>query len=689
MGGWKSQKTVDVKLDPATVKSSVQVFVGVIHGFNQYLESKGLTPIELIRPVGSVSYVDVDLAEDPDKVYGDVDYLVSFPVEDIDDATSQRAAENAAKRQYTDEWIEYLQTKRPTAVDVEDTLGTSPLLTIVRLPDGRHVQIDIIITFPKYQDWMSGRYTPERSRKGLIMGKLYKALGDVLVMSIGTEGVIARTRDGQRVPSSMRKNVKLDTISTNIQNFLVDIARNVIGSDELQMHPMLQQNPGLDTSNIDIRQFAKGIVGLGHTLATHDVVESGAIFAKQVADQYTKLMRNELNNPKYKKASTPEQFAMIEKVKKQIDSGINDVDSVLRAPMQEAVLRDYVKRTLTESTQATSEVLLRETIRSMLLTEIGPEQIGKTELGMLATVFSSESSPLGVAVAEIGKLVGSVGSLTSVFLSGIKSFFSSADYKQRYRDIFDNEAARASAIEAKYGTAYAAMERGWEKEGWKIPFMFEPGTFIAVTATQKSARAALDAANAIVGPDWMSDRVQRRIKADQKMERAYNRYLNYDKRNRGQRKTSSTRTPVKAGLIRNSNFLTEQSEEELIAWMLSQPEIQEAIDDSPKAKSMKLEAVKMVSQTVKDLMDSTRDISDAKSIDELKSNTNMELNVPTDSTNPDVVRKAESSALKFASEAAKQQAIEALIGHYQEEGLAEIPSGESIIRKSVDEISKL
>ena len=686
MGGWKSQKTVDVKLDPATVKSSVQVFVDVIHGFNQYLESKDLTPIEPIRPVGSVSYVDVDLEEDPDKVYGDVDYLVSFPVEDIDDATSQRAAENAAKRQYTDAWLEYLQTKRPAAVDVEDTIRTSPLLTIIRLPDGRHVQIDIIITFPKYQDWMSGRYTPERSRKGLIMGKLYKSLGDILVMSIGTEGVIARTRDGQRVPSSMRKNVKLDTISTNIQNFLVDIARNVIGSDELQMHPMLQQNPGLDTSNIDIRQFAKGIVGLGYTLATHNVVESGEVFAKQVADQYTKLMRNELNNPKYKKASTPEQFAMIEKVKKQINSGIEDVDSVLRAPMQEAALRDYVKLTLKGSTLGTQEQLLRETIRSMLLTEIGPEQIGKTELNMLATIFSSESSPLGIAAAEIGKLVGSVASLTQVFLAGIKSFFSSDDYIKRYQEIFANEDARARAIEAKYGTAYAAMERGWDEEGWKIPFMLEPGAFIAVTATKKSAQAALEAAKAIVGPRWMTEKVKSRMEADRKMQLAYDRHLKYD---RSKRKNRRPKGSKKESLLRNFNLLIEKTEEQEIGWLLNQPEIQDAIDNSPTARSMKTDAERLVSQKVQDLLDSTKEISGSSSIEELKSRTGMEIDVPADNANPTEVRKAESTALKYASEAAKKTAVEVLITHYQETGLTEIPSGEKIVKSSVYDISKL
>ncbi|MAE86754.1 MAG: hypothetical protein CMB80_28725 [Flammeovirgaceae bacterium] len=682
MGGWKSQKTIGVKLDPATVKSAIQVFTTVIRGFNQHLTSIGLTPISLVRPVGSVSYVDADLDESPNKVYGDVDYLVSFPVKDIDDATSQRVAENAAKRQYTEEWVDYLQDKHPPSVDVKTTVSSTPLLTTIQLPDGRHVQIDIIVTFPKYQKWMEGRYTPERGRKGLIMGKLYKALGDVITMSIGTEGVISRTRDGKRVPSRMRKDVKLTSVSTDIQNFLVDIAKNLVDSDEINIHSLLKQNPGLDTSNVDIKQFARGIAGLGYTLASHNIVESGESFSIQVANQYTKLMRNELNNHKYKKAATPEQFAMIDKIKKQIESGIKDVDSVLRTSMQESVLRDYVQLALREKTTKENEKLLREAIRG-LLNEIGPDAISVSDINQLGSLFSSTSSPLGIATAELSKLVGSVGALAQVFLSGIKSFFSSDDYMARYREIFEKEEQRTSAIEAKHRDAYAAMERVWDQEGWKIPFMLEPGAFIAVTAAKKSADAALDAAKAIVGPRWMSEKVQERMKRDRKFRLSYTRYLKHDKSRRKYSKPTK-----KESQIRNKNILNEQSEAEDISWLLGQSEIQSTINDCPVAKNMKNDVERIVAMTVQDLMNTTKEISGATSIEDLKNKTGMEIELPDD-TNSAEVRKAEDAALKYAAEESKKMAVEILTKHYQEEGLTMIPDGEKIVKAGVYEISKL
>jgi len=67
----------------------------------------------------------------------------------------------------------------------------------------------------------------------------------------------------------------------------------------------------------------------------------------------------------------------------------------------------------------------------------------------------------------------------------------------------------------------------------------------------------------------------------------------------------------------------------------------------------------------------------------------MEIDVPADNANPTEVRKAESTALKYASEAAKKTAVEVLITHYQETGLTEIPSGEKIVKSSVYDISKL
>jgi len=346
MGGWKSARTVGVKLDPATVQAAINVFLEVVTGFNAYLAAHEKMPIEPQRPVGSVSYHQDDATENPDKVYGDIDYLVSFPCAQEDDATARRKIENAVKREYQGLWIDYLKSKAPSEVDVDATTGSSPWLVIINLPDGRAVQVDIIITFPKYCQWMGGRYEPERDKKGLIMGHLYKALGDALTLSIGTEGVIARTRAGERVSSKYRKGVTLDTVSTDIDNFLIDIAKYLTGTEELQLHPDLQQNPGVSAGSVTLDGLATGIRGLGHTLADAGEASSAQAFADEVLSNYRANMTKELENPKYKKAETPEQFAVIEKIAKQIKSAIEQVEGILQGRRTESVLRLFIRESL-------------------------------------------------------------------------------------------------------------------------------------------------------------------------------------------------------------------------------------------------------------------------------------------------------------------------------------------------------
>ncbi len=346
MGGWKSVRTVGVKLDPSTVQAAINVFLDVVTGFNAHLAANEKMPIEPQRPVGSVSYHQDDATENPDKVYGDIDYLVSFPCAQEDDATARRKIENAVKREYQGLWIEYLQTKTPPEVDVGATTSSSPWLVIINLPDGRAVQVDIIITFPKYCKWMGGRYEPERDKKGLIMGHLYTAPGDPLTFSIGTEGVIARTRAGERVPSKYRKGVTLETVSTDIDNFLIDIARYLTGVSEPQLHPDLQQNPGVSAGSVTLDGLATGIRGLGHTLAATGAVSSAQSFADEVLSNYRASMTKELENPKYKKAETPEQFAVIEKIAKQIKFSIEQVEGILQGRRTESVLRLFVRESL-------------------------------------------------------------------------------------------------------------------------------------------------------------------------------------------------------------------------------------------------------------------------------------------------------------------------------------------------------
>jgi len=59
--------------------------------------------------------------------------------------------------------------------------------------------------------------------------------------------------------------VHIKNVSTDIGNFLVDIAAYLVG-DDLDPHSLLVGNPGVDKDNVDMRSLVKGIKGLALTL---------------------------------------------------------------------------------------------------------------------------------------------------------------------------------------------------------------------------------------------------------------------------------------------------------------------------------------------------------------------------------------------------------------------------------------
>jgi hypothetical protein len=275
MGGLLSPElTSGTKLTPSVVSQANKVYLQAISAWNKSLSSQGLESVQPIKAVGSTAYFEQDSTEQPDElervygtpdvVYGDVDYLVQFPFPSdfSGNETERRREENKIKREYGQLMQEFFDSPNSPK---EVKAVTSPML-VVELPSGEHVQVDAIVTFPKYSNWMKSRYSSERGLKGYITGNLYAALGDALVLTIGTEGVLARTRGGERVTSRVRKDVIINSVSIDPQNFLMDIARYIIGSDDFEASPTLQRYSGWDEDAVRISDIGKGIVGLAETL---------------------------------------------------------------------------------------------------------------------------------------------------------------------------------------------------------------------------------------------------------------------------------------------------------------------------------------------------------------------------------------------------------------------------------------
>ena len=282
-GGLKSTKT-DARLTPDLVVRAIDVYKRTLADFNNWLENENQLPVRAVRPVGSVSYAQRDLQDGTDIVYGDVDYLVEFPPPPStgESYTDTRKEENARKREYRKLFTNFLNSEAVTGeVDVYETLAENadPFMVILEAHPGLLVQVDTIVTFPDYAEWISARYTPERGVKGYTMGKLYKALGDIFPLTIGTEGVVARKRDGNLVTSRQRKGVELEIVSKSPKTFLPDIARYVLENDNIEIHPDLQKHNGM-TGEITLRKLAQGIRGLALTLELNGHMRASDLLSK-------------------------------------------------------------------------------------------------------------------------------------------------------------------------------------------------------------------------------------------------------------------------------------------------------------------------------------------------------------------------------------------------------------------------
>jgi hypothetical protein len=76
MGGWATTKTQGTKITPVVLEEAVSVLENIFSKFNQYAASLKMAPLKVLGPGGSGVYYKQDLAENPEKAYGDVDILV-------------------------------------------------------------------------------------------------------------------------------------------------------------------------------------------------------------------------------------------------------------------------------------------------------------------------------------------------------------------------------------------------------------------------------------------------------------------------------------------------------------------------------------------------------------------------------------------------------------------------------------
>jgi hypothetical protein len=331
-GGWDTTHTQGTVITPPVVRAALDVMATFTTDFNIYLKkTRAHGPVKLGRPTGSTAHYQADLA-DPrthDKIYGDIDLQMVGPDLGVDTQTKYT---NYWNQQVT-EWIHAL---KPAYVHSMESVG-HPIIKVGKDASGDIlVQVDLMWHSADIADWGASRVTPERGVKGLLHGNMFSVLGQLLDMSIQHAGVQLKTLNGQHVPFSKQKDTRIETISTDPRNFIMNIFQYeyqaITGQDPkgAKIDPLLAQNPGNDPDTPKIERLVRGIQGLARSFEANGLFGQGDLaqysnagdFMTRFENRYEEKALGEIASAKRDKAATPQAIARAEDDKKKIMQGL-------------------------------------------------------------------------------------------------------------------------------------------------------------------------------------------------------------------------------------------------------------------------------------------------------------------------------------------------------------------------------
>ena len=331
-GGWATTKTQGTSITPDVIGAVVKKMEEIAKGFSGHLAEIGLPPLNFVRPIGSGTWWKDDVENQPDKTYGDVDYLVGYPTLKLT-AGKDREDELASTKLYNSELLMWLEYEKINGVDLPESKKISSpdsLKLIVETPlkDGStgYVQVDLVVTPQEYTQWTLFRMTPIRNIKGFVLGNLYSSFGEVLDISIQARGVRAKFEGQVMTPYSKRAGVEEKLLTSNIQTFMHDIARffwETSGTDKpYEEAPSLKRWKGINPQSPRFEDLCDGIRGVAETL--EQLGEFGSVIkyksAKELLEavkkRYIEKMETAGNAEKLNKAATPSAIAAAEKLRK-------------------------------------------------------------------------------------------------------------------------------------------------------------------------------------------------------------------------------------------------------------------------------------------------------------------------------------------------------------------------------------
>lgn len=345
-GGWATTKTQGTVIKPKIIADCVSKMTIIGKDFNTYCSTPNvnLPPLDFGRPVGSGTWYEDDIESQPDKVYGDVDYMISYPVLELS-GKDKRSDEIATAKLYNQEFLRFLGSQKYAFIDYEESAKVSDpsglkLIMEVKTEEGSGwIQVDLIITHTDYKEWAFFRMTPIRNVKGFVLGNLYSAFGDTLELSIQPRGVRAKFAGSQMVSYSKRAGVEDKLITANVNTFMYDIARffwEQSGTEKPYAESAsLKAWKGININDPKFEDLCDGIKAVADTL--EQLGEFGTVIkytnAKDlltaVKITYSEKMASAANSGKFDKAQTPAAMAAAEKVRKLVTDYTDLVNKLL------------------------------------------------------------------------------------------------------------------------------------------------------------------------------------------------------------------------------------------------------------------------------------------------------------------------------------------------------------------------
>ncbi len=325
-GGYDTTATQSTVVRPSTVKAALPVVAKLIAGFNKHLDTKGIANIRMGHPTGSSAYHDVDPEE---KIYGDIDLQIVVP----EVPETQGKTTSQIQGYWYNLIDDYIKSSGIDYVHPDSNAGHP----IVKIGDDKWVQVDLMPHPEPLEKWGRYRVTPERGTKGLLMGNMFSVLGELLTMSIQHAGVQFKIRDKVKQPySTTRKNYELVTLSTDVENFIMDIFKHLAelqGITNPKIDPMLTQNPGTDIKNPNIQRMVNGVKGLANSFALNNMYRQGDLanyadandFIQRFQEVYTAKAEKDIASTKRDKAETPQAIARAEDDRKKVAQGLEKV----------------------------------------------------------------------------------------------------------------------------------------------------------------------------------------------------------------------------------------------------------------------------------------------------------------------------------------------------------------------------